>query len=273
MKVLKKEGGNMTRFQRNVAIDSTLWHDDENDTQEHKRKVWVEVAVGRLLRHKNIVPMLEVITSENNIYMVMELQDRVLKKKMSRQWLEFEEARRWFIHLVNGVSHMHEQGVVHRDLKVENLLVNFDGTVKIADFGMSHIIRPGENDTLKKGVGSMKYRAPELFPPGARDYSGKLADVWSMGVVLYCLVDGRLPFKPLLQAGFYYPHISKPDLPRYPPRIRQDPELVDLLSKILTYDPAERISLEEIKAHPWLQKGGKPEGSVVEERENKVQPQ
>jgi [calcium/calmodulin-dependent protein kinase] kinase len=266
MKVLKKRGKIMSRIKRKVDVDSRLWHEDKNDPQKHKRKVWVEVAVGRLLRHKNIVPMYEVITSKDRVYMIMELQERVLKKKRSRKWLDLEEARSWFVQLADGVSHMHEQGVVHRDLKVENLLVNHDGTVKIADFGMSHIIRPGENDTLKLGVGSMKYRSPEQFPQGARDYSGKLADVWTMGVILYCLVDGKLPFAPFSDNKKEQRYQIANGILRYPPRIRQDPQLVDLLGKILRKDPAERISVEEIKAHPWLQEGG----STEEERGNKL---
>jgi serine/threonine protein kinase len=248
MKVLRKASRIMTRIARKIKQDSQVLYPDANG----ENKVWVEVAAGKILRHKYIIPLVEVVNSKDKLYMILELQDRVLKGKHDFSALNLRDVQKWFAQLVDGVIYMHQQGVVHRDLKLENLMINHDGTLKIGDFGMSHIIRSGENDTLKVGVGSRKYRAPELFPQGARDYSGKKADIWTMGIILFSMATGHLPFAPhtknIKEAN--YQIVNKPV--RFPLNVRNHTNLVDLLTKILTKDPEKRISLEEIKEHPWM---------------------
>jgi serine/threonine protein kinase len=226
------------------ATDSKLWLDDA----QGEPNVWVEVAVGKLLSHRNIVPLVEVVSSEEELCMVLELQDRVLKKKRDPQPFELHEAKRCTKDLVDGVMYMHARGIIHRDLKVENCLVHKDGTVKISDFGMAHIIGRDETDELTLGIGSRKYRAPELFKDGS--YSGFAADVWALGVILYCLVTGYLPFegKQKKEQAYSIQHQTLV----FPTRIEREPQLVDLLTKILVKDPSRRIGLEDFKAHPWM---------------------
>jgi protein-serine/threonine kinase len=226
------------------ATDSKLWIEDA----QGEPNVWVEVAVGKLLCHRNIVPLVEVVTSEEELCMVLELQEGVLKKKRDLQPFELHEAKRCIKELAEGVAYMHARGVIHRDLKVENILMYKDGTVKISDFGMAHIIEQGEGDLLTLGIGSRKYRAPELFKDG--QYSGFAADVWSVGVILYCLVTGYLPFEGKQKKDQAY-SIQHQQLV-FPARIEKETALVDLLTSILQKDPSLRIGLDQIQQHPWL---------------------
>jgi len=235
------------------ATDSNLWtpRRDEKGKTTGNGKDWVEVACGKKLRGcNNVVPLREVIESDEELCMILELQERVLKKKRDMTPFAINEAKRCIQGLMLGVKFMHNKGIVHRDLKVENILIGYDGVVRISDFGMAHVTGEGKykNDTLVLGIGSRKYRAPELFKPGC--YSGFAADVWSIGIILYCLVAGYLPFEGKEKKEQAY-NIQNRQL-TFPPSMQQQPQLVDLLTSLLQKDPQKRINLDQAMRHPWL---------------------
>ncbi len=167
-----------------------------------------------------------------------------------------EEACRVFAQILAAISYCHAHGVVHRDLKAENLLLDADNNIKLADFGFSNYFSSGS--LLSTWCGSPPYAAPELFE--GKQYVGPKADIWSLGVVLYVLVSGSLPFDgATLQelrsrvVGCQY---------RVPYFLSNECE--HLLKGLLVIEPERRLSLAQIARHPWAQEGAAKHAATAE---------
>lgn len=216
------------------------------DVQEKIRR---EIQLLKLFRHPHIIKLYEVISTPTDIFMVMEyvsggeLFDYIVKKGKSSE----PEARKVFQQIISGVHYCHRHKVVHRDLKPENLLLDSANRVKIADFGLSNLMKDGE--FLRTSCGSPNYAAPEVV--SGKLYAGPEVDVWSCGVILYALLCGTLPFDDRnvtmlfrkIKAGNYYvpPHLSS--------------DVVDLLKEMLQVNPVRRITIQGIRDHPWFTVG------------------
>lgn len=139
---------------------------------------------------------------------------------------------------------MSDLNIVHRDLKPENMLIDFDKGIKLVDFGLSNTFKP--NETLNTACGSPCYAAPEMI--SGKPYNGTKVDIWSLGVVLFALLSGYLPFEDP-DTGELYKKILSADyhLPNYVSK-----DAADLLSKILETDPDKRITIPEIRKHKWF---------------------
>lgn len=211
-----------------------------------EEKVLREIKILRLFMHPHIIRLYEVIETTNDIYVVMEfvkageLFDYIVEKG---RLLE-DEARSFFQQIVSGVEYCHRNMVVHRDLKPENLLLDSHNNVKIADFGLSNVMRDGH--FMKTSCGSPNYAAPEVI--SGKLYAGPEVDVWSCGVILFALLCGSLPFDdesiPTLfkkiKGGVYNvpTHLSPPAR--------------DLITRMLLVDALKRITIPEIRQHPWF---------------------
>ncbi|XP_074097042.1 uncharacterized protein LOC141526134 isoform X2 [Cotesia typhae] len=220
-------------------------------------KVYREIALLKKLDHPNVVKLVEVLDDpdEDNLYLVFELVQKgeVLELPTDKP-LDEETARIHFRDVVLGVEYLHYQRIVHRDIKPSNLLVDSDGRVKIADLGVSAELRaPGE--LLSGSAGTPAFAAPETTVPGAQ-YSGTLCDVWSMGVTLFTLVTGRVPWDGSGSIIGVQAAVRTEPL-RFPDSIVLTDDLRDLIIRMLTKDPAMRASLQEIKTHRWLTNYGK----------------
>lgn len=162
---------------------------------------------------------------------------------VSKGRLTENEARRIFQQILSGIEYCHYHGVVHRDLKPENLLLDQDHNIKIADFGLSNLIRDGE--FLHTSCGSPNYASPEVICGSM--YAGPEVDVWSCGVILYALLCGSLPFDDenipnlfkKIKNGIY-------SLPGHLSELSRD-----LIPRLLVVDPLRRITIPEIRQHPW----------------------
>uniref|UniRef100_A0A7S1T1J8 non-specific serine/threonine protein kinase n=1 Tax=Tetraselmis chuii TaxID=63592 RepID=A0A7S1T1J8_9CHLO len=210
-----------------------------------EEKVRREIKILRLFMHPHIVRLYEVIESSNDMYVITEyvkngeLFDYIVEKG---RLLE-DDARRFFQQIVSGVEYCHRNMVVHRDLKPENILLDAKMHVKIADFGLSNVMRDGR--FLKTSCGSPNYAAPEVI--SGKLYAGPEVDVWSCGVILYALLCGSLPFddenipnlfKKIKGGIFHIPtHLS--------------PGARDIIPRMLLVDPLKRITIAEIRQHPW----------------------
>jgi hypothetical protein len=170
------------------------------------------------------------------------------------------EARRLWRQLVAGVGACHEQGVCHRDLKLENALLDDSAdppTLKIADFGYSKSLAAAESDPRSR-VGTPAYIAPEILHcsgrPGDEGYDGRAADVWSLGVFLFVLVAGCYPFEDPGRPRDVVEVVRRILAARYafPPGLRVSPGCADLVARILVADPRRRLSLAAVRAHPWF---------------------
>jgi [calcium/calmodulin-dependent protein kinase] kinase len=138
---------------------------------------------------------------------------------------------------------VHAQGVVHRDIKPDNLLLTEDDVLKIVDFGVSEMFEKQSEMKTAKSAGSPAFLPPELCVAKHGEISGKAADIWSMGISLYCLRFGCIPFEKSGVLELY--EAIKQDRVDFQPDT--EPEFVDLLNKILEKDPSKRIKMEELR--------------------------
>ncbi|XP_035783000.1 calcium/calmodulin-dependent protein kinase kinase 2-like isoform X1 [Anopheles albimanus] len=221
-------------------------------------RVYREIAVLKKLDHPNVVKLVEVLDDplEDSLYLVFELvqQGEVLSIPTDTP---LSEERAWnvFRDVLLGVEYLHYQRIIHGDLKPANLLLSDVGSVKVADLGVCNEFL-GEDAAMNNGstAGTPAFRAPETLLPGQHFYNGKAADIWALGATLYSLVHGNVPFIATSVPGVY--EKIKSDPLEYPPTSTISDELRDLIGRMLDKDPQQRITLPQIKEHPWLTKNG-----------------
>ncbi|KAE8607523.1 hypothetical protein XENTR_v10011203 [Xenopus tropicalis] len=213
------------------------------------QKLFREVRIMKVLNHPNIVKLFEVIETEKTLYLVMEYASggEVFDYLVAHGRMKEKEARAKFRQIVSAVQYCHQKLIVHRDLKAENLLLDSDMNIKIADFGFSNEFTFGNK--LDTFCGSPPYAAPELFQ--GKKYDGPEVDVWSLGVILYTLVSGSLPFdgqnlkelrERVLRGKYRIPFYMSTDCE-------------NLLKKFLILNPAKRGTLEQIMRDRWMNVG------------------
>ncbi|XP_033962085.1 serine/threonine-protein kinase MARK2 isoform X15 [Pseudochaenichthys georgianus] len=217
------------------------------------QKLFREVRIMKMLNHPNIVKLFEVIETEKTLYLVMEYASggEVFDYLVAHGRMKEKEARAKFRQIVSAVQYCHQKCIVHRDLKAENLLLDADMNIKIADFGFSNEFTLGNK--LDTFCGSPPYAAPELFQ--GKKYDGPEVDVWSLGVILYTLVSGSLPFdgqnlkelrERVLRGKYRIPFYMSTDCE-------------NLLKKFLILNPSKRGSLEQIMRDRWMNVGHEDE--------------
>ncbi|KAM9707326.1 MAP/microtubule affinity-regulating kinase 3a isoform 18-T18 [Menidia menidia] len=213
------------------------------------QKLFREVRIMKILNHPNIVKLFEVIETERTLYLVMEYASggEVFDYLVAHGRMKEKEARAKFRQIVSAVQYCHQKHIVHRDLKAENLLLDADMNIKIADFGFSNEFTMGNK--LDTFCGSPPYAAPELFQ--GKKYDGPEVDVWSLGVILYTLVSGSLPFdgqnlkelrERVLRGKYRIPFYMSTDCE-------------NLLKRFLVLNPAKRGTLEQIMKDRWINSG------------------
>ncbi|XP_064157164.1 calcium/calmodulin-dependent protein kinase kinase 1-like isoform X1 [Anguilla rostrata] len=241
-------------------------------------RVYQEIAILKKLDHLNIVRLVEVLDDPagDNLHMAFELMQKgpVMEVPSENPFTE-EQTRLYFRDIVLGIEYLHYQKIIHRDIKPSNLLLGDDGRVKIADFGVSNVFE-GSDALLSSTVGTPAFMAPETLSDDYKIFSGKALDVWAMGVTLYCFVFGKCPFIDEYILALHNKIRSEPvELPETP-AISED--LHELILRMLEKDPALRITIPEIKVHPWVTQGGsdplpleEEHCTVVEVTEEEVQ--
>ncbi|XP_068110318.1 MAP/microtubule affinity-regulating kinase 3 isoform X3 [Hyperolius riggenbachi] len=213
------------------------------------QKLFREVRIMKILNHPNIVKLFEVIETEKTLYLIMEYASggEVFDYLVAHGRMKEKEARAKFRQIVSAVQYCHQKHIVHRDLKAENLLLDADMNIKIADFGFSNEFTVGSK--LDTFCGSPPYAAPELFQ--GKKYDGPEVDVWSLGVILYTLVSGSLPFdgqnlkelrERVLRGKYRIPFYMSTDCE-------------NLLKRFLVLNPTKRGTLEQIMKDRWINAG------------------
>ena len=219
-----------------------------SQTPEDYELVKQELSILKIVKHKYIVQLYEILETPQHIFIIMEYcegQD-IMDYILTRNRLTEEESLKYFQQLINALYYLHSQNITHRDIKIDNLLLDRNLDLKLIDFGLSTKYR--DDKLLNQPCGTVVYAAPEVLD--CREYHGMLADVWSSGIVLFGMLSGFLPFgdpddeinKRLVLQG-------KIEMPKFFSR-----QATDLLRHMLDINPLTRYTLEDIMEHPWFNK-------------------
>jgi len=227
-----------------VAIKS--YEKSKMTEPQHWKRVQQEIKLMEKLNHPHIIQMLEMIDSPKRIHIVMEHAGggNLCTYVKQRKRLAEPEARKIFIQLLLGIEYMHDLGIIHRDIKLENVLFDDDRNMKLVDFGFSVACRD-PNKRLKIFCGTPSYMAPEIVQ--RQEYLGRPVDVWSLGVLLYACLCGCFPFTAKSYPELYK-KIAAAQL-RFPDHLSHASQ--NLLRRMLHPDPTKRLSLARIRRHPW----------------------
>ncbi|RMZ86198.1 hypothetical protein DV737_g190, partial [Chaetothyriales sp. CBS 132003] len=216
-----------------------------------------EVVIMKLIEHPNVINLYDVWENRGELYLVLEYVQggELFDYVSSNGALPEEEAVRLFRQIIAGLSHCHRYNICHRDLKPENILLDADRNVKLADFGMA-ALQPRDK-WLNTSCGSPHYAAPEVIL--GHQYRGDKADIWSVGIILFAMLNGFLPFDGgdlpttlrLVKKGEYF----------LPPTLSV--EASDLIQRVLQKRPNKRISMDEMWTHPLIRKYERYHASLV----------
>ncbi|XP_055492072.1 hormonally up-regulated neu tumor-associated kinase homolog A [Leucoraja erinacea] len=212
-----------------------------------------EPRIHQMIKHPNIVQLFETLETENSYYMAMELcqggdlMDRICEKKK----LEEREVRKYTRQILAAVEHLHRHAIVHRDLKIENFLLDENNNIKIVDFGLSNILKNDSQEMLNTQCGSPAYAAPELL---AHKKYGPKVDVWSIGVSMFAMFTGTLPFtvEPFNIKQLHQKMVNG-DMSSIPSEISSG--AAHFMLSLLEPDPAKRPSVREAMEEKWINEG------------------
>lgn len=218
-----------------------------------------ETKLMAKLNHKNVIKLVDIIYNEEKqkLYIIMEYCLTVLQELFDRapnNKLPISQAHYYFVQLLDGLDYLHSQGIIHKDIKPSNLLINNSNVIKITDLGVSEQLSPYEpDDWCSTSQGSPAFQAPELAN-GETKFSGYKVDIWSCGVTLFSITSGKYPFEGeniyQLFSNISKGHFNMPqDL---------DPALQHLLLGMLDKNPKTRLSLDQVKAHSWVRRKHPP---------------
>lgn len=257
----------------------------QHPSKENELKIKREIAILKKCNHPNVVKLREVIDdpASRKIYMALEYTESgeiEWRDEYDKPVMTIDEARRIFRDIVNGLDYLHYQGIIHRDIKPANLLLSHDRVAKISDFGVSYynellaphantmMIHPNDevfakiDRELAETAGTPAFFAPELCCAGDSSSSldirrpriSKAIDVWALGVTLYCFIFGQCPFIAATEFELFDTIPTQPLT--FPSKedmgFEIDDTLKDLLLRLLTKDPEQRITLSQVKSHPWV---------------------
>ena len=249
------------KTQKQVAIK--IINKDSIKTTEDKELVKVEIDILKLCHHPNIVRLLDHLENLDYIFIVMEyIEGGTLGQYLKKHNFNFTEhqAANIIYQIAQGVKYLHSYGIVHRDLKPDNIMItqpNDLGVLKIMDFGLSKILSSQEK--MVDGFGTLSYVAPEVL---LRSPYNKEVDIWSLGVILYYILCGHLPFrgnKEIIIAEKIVNDELEFDEEYWEMRSQK---VKDLIEKCLRKNPEERISINEFLNHPWFKKNKKQKYSI-----------
>ena len=213
-------------------------------------RIQTEMKIISELNHPNILKAFEIFQDETFFYIVMERPTKgdLFNYVCSKKRLSLSEATSIFYQLVNAIEYIHKNKVVHRDMKPENIMITEDHIIKIGDFGLSRHYEAA-NIKLETTCGSPCYSAPEMLR--GNKYFPKPLDIWGLGIMLYVMICGELPFdgdnedvlyRKVVQCEYSFPHFCNNNVK-------------NLIKRIFTKNPSERITIEEIKKSPVYMTG------------------
>jgi serine/threonine protein kinase len=217
-----------------------------------------EAAILTRFNHPHVVKMIELIedTDRDRVYIVMELCSRGTILNCET----LDSKRTAFSEALSAINYLHFQRIAHRDIKPDNIMIHADGTVRLVDFGLALFVPNGQNVVRVEDVGTRLYFAPELFT--ATVYDPFAADIWSLGISLYAVLFGKVPFQgDDISAQQDLVVESEPEFPK---EDEVDSDAIDLIRKMLVKDPKKRIQIDDIWSHKFMVVSRRPLRQSVE---------
>lgn len=224
-----------------------------------------EIEIIKLLAHENIVKLHEILTDEDNekLYLILDncekgeimkwdAESKTYTPCNGEEFFSEEEIKHILYDTIEGLQYLHNQGVMHRDIKPHNLLMTTEGRVKICDFGVACKVESKEKDTLKNTQGTYHFMPPEWWNYETKEFSGVKADVWALGVTLFAMTYNKMPFwaDNELELG----NVILKDEVNFSQSRDVSLELKHLIQKLLLKDPSERPHLHDLLQNdPFLQ--------------------
>jgi serine/threonine protein kinase len=218
--------------------------------KKDKSRLDREISILKRLHHINVIKIHKITEEIDNYYIVMEYCENgeLFNYIVAHQRLSEEETAYFFYQLINGLDYIHHKNIVHRDLKPENLLLSQGNVLKIVDFGLSNYYYP-DGKLLSTPCGSPCYASPEMVC--GNKYNGFRIDIWSCGIIIFAMICGYLPFEDSNNEILFQKIMKcKVDYPDY-----LSDDVLDIMNKIIVIDPNKRITIEQIKRHPFYLKG------------------
>ena len=251
---------------RVVAIKSFNKKNLNSPNNENMKKIIYETNLMKKLNHPNITKILEMFEDEKYILIIMEYINggNLFSFVKKRRKLTEKISKILFKQIILGIKHIHSQNIVHRDVKLENILIDLNNTIKICDFGIGRILS-SQNELLHDQCGTPMYMAPEILTCSKeKGYKGFPVDIWSAGIALYIMLSGALPFSVKNENDSFLDGnnnnnkrkniaLKKAIINNVPKRIEKISDNArDLLHGLLNKDPEKRMTCDEILNHPWL---------------------
>jgi len=225
------------------------------ETGSNEEDVLKEIDAGRILSHRNVSKFIDYFSSNDCHFIVFE---RVYGSDLfhlieKRNFVPYSEreTRNIFNQILKAIAHSHDHGVVHRDIKLENILMDATGKVTVIDFGLCDIVPRGQNS--QKFCGSLDYVAPEVVCK--RTYNGFQADIFSLGIVLYTLLLAEFPFVSKDRMNAIKQRLAQPPIAFAESKLKRwkiSPLAIDLIKRMLHPDPSQRATLDEVRSHSFM---------------------
>ena len=234
------------------------------ESKDDLERIVREMQILTEMNHQNVIKVFKIYEEENNFSLIMEYceEGELFNYIVKKQRLSEDETSYFFYQIINGIEYIHSKGIAHRDLKPENLLIGKNKILKIIDFGLSNFYDGQKR--LQTPCGSPCYASPEMVK--GKKYDGFNIDIWAIGVILFAMLCGYLPFEDDENDNdVLFNQIIKNKID-YPPFLSE--LSLDILKKILVSDPLKRITIEEIKKHEFYLKGERIYNEKFSEKEN-----
>lgn len=220
-----------------------------------RRAINKELAITYHFIHPNVMRVYDLFFAQQKIYMFSEFCYGELSEFIKAyEKLSKCQSKDNFGQICSGLYYLHSRGVIHRDLKPDNVLVSHQNVLKLADFGVCQTLNIfDDNDMVGGNDGTPLYHSPEMFDPAVYRYSGSKVDIWAAGVILYQMFTGRLPFfNEQVMTEEEHDAILHKNVD-YTPQVREDVLLVDLFNNLFEKDFRKRSTIPQIRKHPWMQ--------------------
>ncbi|PVU93654.1 hypothetical protein BB561_003128 [Smittium simulii] len=244
-----KQANFITLIKKTLSSQTRYYQSYKSELKSNDSRTMREILLSQLVSHPHICELQQIIAHSSRYYIISELVNgkQLLQIISEKKRLPENTARRYARQITSAIAYLHKHSIVHRDLKIENIMVNQNNDIKIIDFGLSNLY--SFRKKLNTFCGSLYFAAPELLQ--ALDYFGPETDCWSLGIILYVLVCGKVPFDDITIPNLHKKiKAGKFDLPNY-----LSLSCKELISFLIVVDPVKRATINTVINSEWINEG------------------